>query len=205
LNHAQQGRRQPCLLVNPRSFRASRRGLTARAAMLALDAGLDVHEVFDPASLAAVLDELRAGDQQQIWVLAGDGTLHAIAEYLAALPAGSWNPAWLPLAGGRANVVPRECGGYPAMPALRRALAELKADRPLPEEALATLKVSQPGTTARHGFLLAGGVIHDGVRLCSEHRAAGKGWLHRSWFADPYVLLKLTLKVWFGHPMRRCR
>jgi diacylglycerol kinase family enzyme len=189
---------QPCLLVNPRSFRASRGALAARAAYLAIDAGLDVHEVVDPATLGLLLDQLRARGQQQIWLLAGDGTIHAIAEYLATLPADDWSPLLLPLAGGRANVVPRECGGYPALPALRRALAARARGHSLTEDRLVTTQVSQPGGAARHGFLLAGGVVQDAVQLCSEHRAAGRSWLHRSWFADPFVLLRIVLQTWLG-------
>lgn len=189
---------QPCLLVNPRSFRASRGSLAARAAQLARGAGLQVYEVFDPPSLAAMLDRLRQRGQQQIWLLAGDGTIHAIAEYLAARPADPWSPLLLPLAGGRANVVPRECGGYPALPALRRALAAHARGQSLVEGSLVTTSVSQAGAPTRHGFLLAGGVVHDAVQLCSVHRAAGTGWLHRSWFADPFVLLKIAVQSWFG-------
>ena len=189
---------RPCLLVNPRSFRASRLRLAERAADLARAAGLPVHEVTTPVELGAVLDRLRAQGQPQIWMLAGDGMVHALAEYLAGHPDDSWAPAFLLLAGGRANVVPRECGGYPAMPALRRALAALDAGRPLKEESVRTLRVSQAGSPVRHGFLLAASVIHEGVKLCAEHRAAGSGWLHRSFFADPYVLLKLSLLVMIG-------
>jgi len=108
---------------------------------------------------------------------------------------GDWDPALLLLAGGRANVVPRECGGYPAMSALRRALAALRAGRPLNEERLMTLRVSQAGMPARHGFLCAGALVCEAVRLAAAHRAAGDGWWHRSWFADPYVLLRWALRT----------
>src|SRR4051794_28688011 len=128
----------PCLLVNPRSFRASRSGLAGRAMRLACDAGLEVHEVVDPLTLRQRLDALRESRAEQIWILAGDGTIHALAEYFAEATS-DWSPALLLLAGGRANVVPREFDGYPAMPALRRALAALRAGRPLNEERLSTL------------------------------------------------------------------
>jgi Diacylglycerol kinase catalytic domain len=189
---------RPCLLVNPRSFRASRLRLAQRAAGLAAAAGLDVHEVTNPGELGVVLDRLRAQRQRQIWMLVGDGMVHALAEFLAAGNPDDWSPELLLLAGGRANVVPRECGGYPAMPALRRALAALAAGRPLKEERIRTLRVSQAGQPVRHGFLLTGSVLYEGVRLCAAHRAAGNGWLHRGFFADPYVLLKLSLQVLVG-------
>lgn len=188
----------PCLLINPASFRASRRNLAARAARLARQAGVEVCTLGAFDELVPVLSRLHAARRPQLWVLAGDGTLQAIAGWLQSLPPGDWSPALLPLAGGRANIVPRECGAYPAMPALRRALAALQAGRPLPEEEILTLSVRQGNAPGRLGFLLAGGVIHQGVRLCSEHRARGRGWLHRSWFADPFTLLKLALQVWTG-------
>jgi len=188
----------PCLLINPSSFRASRRNLAARAARLAGQAGVEVFTLRSFVDLQPQLQRLRAMRCSQLWVLAGDGTLQAIAEWLRDLPAGDWSPALLPLAGGRANIVPRECGGYPALPALRRALAVWRDGRSLPEAQIVTLSVRQGEAPARLGFLLAGGVIHHGVRLCAEHRARGRGWLHRSWFADPYTLLKLAVQVWTG-------
>jgi hypothetical protein len=183
----------PVLLVNPRSFRASRMGMAARVASLARDAGCDVHEVVDPPSLRAQLDQLHARNVQLIWVFAGDGTLHAMAEYLAEATPG-WSPALLLLAGGRANVVPRETGGYPAMPALRRALSALKAGRPLKEERIFTLRVAQPGRPARHGFLFAGALVEEAVRQTAASRAAGTGWWRHSWFADPFVLLRWAVR-----------
>lgn len=155
-------------------------------------------EASDPQAVNAVLADLRARGQQQLWVLAGDGTLQLIAEFLSTEAGSGWNPAILALAGGRANIVPRDAGGYPAVPALRRALAALRAGKALAEERIVTLQVSQPGEAPRLGFLLVGSAIYEGVRLCSEHRARGTGWLHRSWFADPYTLLKLAVQVWTG-------
>lgn len=189
---------RPCLLINPASFRASRLGLGRRAAELAREAGIEVIQLADFHALRPALDQLRARGQAQLWVLAGDGTIQAIAGYLADLPPDDWNPALLPLAGGRANIVPRECGTYPAMPALRRALAAHREGRPIATATLRALRVEQEGSPVRLGFLLAGGVLHEGVRLCSEHRARGTGWLHRSWFADPYTLLKIAVQVWLG-------
>lgn len=178
----------PCLLVNPRSFRASRMGLAGRATRLAHREGLAVYEVHDPASLNARLDQLRQQGAEELWMLSGDGTLLALAEYIAER-APDWNPALLLLAGGRANVVPRDVGGYPAMRALRRALAARRAGRPLPEEDLVTLRVEQPGHPVRHGYLWAAALVHEAVRLTAANRAAGNGWWRHSWFSDPCVLL----------------
>lgn len=186
---------RPCLLVNPRSFRSSWLGYAAQATKLARAAGLDVHEVVDPVALRAVLDTLRERRQQQVWILSGDGTIHALAEYFAA-GAGGWSPALLFLAGGRANIVPRECGGYPAMPALLRALAALRDGRTLAEGRIHSLQVAQAGRTARHGFLFAGAVIHQIVRRLAEHRARGRDWFHWSFFSEPWVLLRLAFEVY---------
>lgn len=189
---------RPCLLVNPRSFRANRFGLAHQAEQLARAAAIEVRHVTAPPSVHAALDELRRRRQQQVWVLAGDGTLHAMAEYFAGLPADDWSPALLLLAGGRANVVPRECGGYPAMPALRRALAAHAGGRQMEERSLHTLRIAQQGQPVRHGFLVAGAMIYEGVRACAENHRRGEGWQHNSFIADPLVLLKLGLKVLAG-------
>jgi hypothetical protein len=196
---------RPCLLVNPRSFRANWFGLARHAAELAGAAGIEVRQVTTPPSLRVVLDELRQRGQQQVWMLTGDGTLHALAEYLADLPEGQWTPQLLFLAGGRANVVPRECGGYPAMPALKRALAAHVAGRALEQRELHTLRVVQQGQPVRHGFLLAGAMIYEGVRACAENHRRGEGWLHNSFFADPLVLLGIGLQVLAGRsPLPPC-
>lgn len=187
----------PVLLVNPRSFRASRWGRAGRAARLARRAGLEVIEASDPAGFRAAFDALHARRVPQVWLFSGDGTIHWLAEYLHTLPDG-WSPELLLLGGGRANVVPREGGGYPPMRALSRALAVHRTGRPMRRLTITTLRVTQQGQPERHGFFLAGGMVHEGVRVCSEHRARGTGWLHRSLAADFYALLKLLVQVALG-------
>lgn len=184
----------PSLLVNPRSFRASRWGLAARAMRLARRHGLDTSEVTDPRSVSEKLDQLRARGVQQLWMLCGDGTILALTEYLAE-KAPDWSPSLLLLGGGRANVVPRDVGGYPPMRALRQALAARRAGRPLREETLCTLRVRQSGQPDRHGFVWVGALVFEAVRLAAAHRAAGGSWLHRSWIADPWVLLRWTFRT----------
>jgi hypothetical protein len=160
--------------------------------------GLPVIEASTLAQFRAALDKLRAQQAAQVWVLAGDGTVHAMAEYLAQQPASGWSPALLLLGGGRANIVPRDCGGYPPWERFQDALRAQREGRMLAEEQLPTLRVEQAGSPPQHGFLLAGAVINTGIRLCSEYRASGTGWRHRSWIADPYCLLKLMVQVWLG-------
>jgi hypothetical protein len=197
LDAAQGAATRPCLIVNPRSFRASRRNLAARVASLGRDHGLHVVEVCSAAEFHDALDSLRQQRTEQIWMLAGDGTVQALAQYLAQPASAGWSPALLLLGGGRANVVPRDCGGYPAWPRFVAALKALQEGR-LREERISTLRVQQEGAEDRHGFFLAGAVIYAGIRLCSEHRASGSSWLHRSWMADPYCLLKIAAQVWMG-------
>jgi hypothetical protein len=166
-------------------------------ARLARSHGVQVLEVGSLQEFYAALDRLRDLRAAQIWLLAGDGTVQALAQYLARPASGGWSPALLLLGGGRANVVPRDSGGYPAWERLGVALQALREGR-LAEERLLTLRVQQEGAETRHGFFLAGAVIYAGIRLCSEHRASGSSWLHRSWMADPYCLLKVAAQVWAG-------
>jgi hypothetical protein len=189
---------RPCLLVNPRSTRAMSLGYAEKGAQLATAAGVEVHAVVDPPSLRAVLARLHARRQQQIWMLTGDGTIQLLTEYLAETAQDGWSPALLLLAGGRANLVPRECGGYPAMPTLERALAALREGRALPEEQLPALQVAQAGKAVRYGFMFAGAMVHEAVRLCVENRHAGTGWRHQGIFSDPWVLTKLVTRMLIG-------
>jgi hypothetical protein len=189
---------RPRVIINPNSFRASRRGLARRIADAARRHGLEVLLASNPAEFQATLDGLRKGKAEQIWMLAGDGTVQATAQYLAQPASADWSPALLLLGGGRANLVPRDMGGYPAWQRFNMALETLRAARSFAEERLLTLRVEQDGSEPRHGFFLAGAVVYAGIRLCQKHRAQGTGWLHRSWLADPYVLLRIAAQVWAG-------
>jgi hypothetical protein len=190
---------RPCLIVNPLSYRAARGSLLRQAEQLAKLHGVTLIQSSTLVGFRATLDQLRACGEQRLFILAGDGTAHAVAEYLSELPHDDWSPELLFLAGGRANVVPRHCGGYPAIPALERALVAVSAGCGMTLETLPLLRIEQVGQPPRHGFFFAGAMIDAGIRVCSAHRAAGSGWLHRSWVADPYALLKLGLKVISGN------
>jgi hypothetical protein len=172
--------------------------LAGRVTALARHHGLPVIEASNLEEFYSSLDRLRDLQVRQVWMLAGDGTVHATAQYLAQPACAGWSPALLLLGGGRANVVPRDCGGYPPLQRFESALRSLREGRPLAEERLLTMRVEQEGAEPQHGFFLAGAVIHAGIRLCQEHRARGSGWLHRSWFADPWCLLKVATQVWAG-------
>ena len=92
-----------CLIVNPRSFSASR-GLAEKAIALALSHHAEVVVVKAPAELIAAIESILARRQQQVMVLAGDGTVCAVVDQLANLPPGSWVPDLLVLPGGRSNL-----------------------------------------------------------------------------------------------------
>jgi hypothetical protein len=172
--------------------------LAHRVAEAARHHGLEVLLASNPVEFQSTLDHLRASNAEQIWMLAGDGTIHAAAEHLAQPASQAWSPAFLLLGGGRANVVPRDVGGYPPWPRFNAALRKFREGSRFTEERLLTLRVEQEGELPRHCFVLAGAIIHAGIRLCQQHRARGSGWLHRSWLADPYVLLKIAAQVGVG-------
>jgi hypothetical protein len=43
--------------------------------------------------------------------------------------------------------------------------------------------------------MFGGAMVYEGVRMTAEYRGSGTGWRHRSWFADPYVLLRWALRT----------
>jgi hypothetical protein len=65
-------------------------------------------------------------------------------------------------------------------------------------EEMPLLQVEQHGCQSRQGFVFAAAMFDAGVRICAAHRARGSGWLHRSWIADPYALLRLGCQVMAG-------
>jgi Diacylglycerol kinase catalytic domain len=187
-----------CLLVNPRSFRLSRGKLLVTAERLAKDYDVEVLRAQSLHEFHDALDLLRKRRQQRVLVLAGDGTAHAVAQYLAQHQSQGWSPELLFLGGGRANIVPRDGGGYPALAGLHKVLEATQQQRALEVEHMPLLQIEQDGAEPRQGFLFVAAMLDLGVRLCSQHRANGTGWLHRSWVADPYCLLKIGLQVMAG-------
>ncbi len=187
-----------CLLINPLSCRMLYGSLARRAAELARAERVPVAVTGDPAAILILLQQLRERQVRQLWVLSGDGTIQLIARYLLELPSGDWQPQLLLLGGGRANVVPRAFGGTPALPALRKALRARREQRPLPVEMQPLLRVEQQGQPVQHGFVVAGSMVDYGIRMCRDFRASGTSWWHRGLFADPWVLIKVALKVAIG-------
>lgn len=187
-----------CLLINPLSLRLRYGSLRARAEAMAVAAGVEVILASAAEEIQTVLERLLARRQRRIFVLSGDGTMLAIAQFLAALPSGTWSPELLLLGGGRANVVPRACGGVPALPRLGAALAALRGDRPITVTSQQLLRLEQPGLPPRHGFVLAGAMVDYGIRYCRDYRAGGEGWLRKGLLSDPWALLQLGMKVIIG-------
>ncbi len=189
---------QPCLIVNPLSFRASKGGLAARATALARRYGAEVIQASEPAQLHVVLEMLRRRRQTVIFVLSGDGTVQAIVQYLALLPAGAWAPQLLLFGGGRTNMTARNFGGRGAVRDFESALRRCRDGRAFEVQDHRLLRIEQEGAPAQHGFFLAAAMIDSGIRLCRQHRRAGRGWLHDSVVSDPYCLIKLAVRVMLG-------
>lgn len=187
-----------CLLINPLSCRTLYGSLVTHAAELARAEHVPVVVNGDPAAILALLQQLRERRVEQLWVLAGDGTMQLIARFLLELPAGDWQPSLLLLGGGRANIVPRAFGGTPALPALRTALRARRERRPLAMELQPLLRIEQPHQPPQHGFVLAASSVDHGIRICRSFRASGTSWWHRGLFADPWCLIKLGLKIAIG-------
>lgn len=162
----------PCLIVNPRSFRASR-GLAEQAQALALAHHAEVVLVDGLVSMRAAIETILARRQRQVIVLAGDGTVCAIVDQLSNLPPGSWTPDLLVLPGGRTNLSAADLtAGGPALATLKRALIRAREKRwDAAIEERCALRIEQTPAPPRHGFFFAGGPIDTAIRECHQQRA----------------------------------
>ncbi len=163
----------PCLIVNPRSFRASR-GLAQRACALAEARGADVISIDGPVALTAAIDAILARRQKRLMVLAGDGTVRAVVDQLAALPAGSWVPDLLVLPGGRTNMTAADLVPGGALATLERALAMAAAggwDAAVVERSV--LCIEQAPAPVRYGFWVGAALIDGVIRRTHAHRSGG--------------------------------
>jgi diacylglycerol kinase family enzyme len=195
-----QPERAPCLILNPRSFRASRADLAGRARRLALAHGAEVIEADTPALLNAGLDRCLADGPRRIIVLAGDGTVQAIAEHLA-VRAGVLPSPWLViLGGGRTNLTAADLGGRGRLlqklqAELRRTDAEI-AGRIV--EYRPVLRIEQAPSSPRQGFFVAAAMIDDVIRQCHDYRQAARGCFSSGHLATFWCLLRLTLLSLIG-------
>ena len=189
----------PCLIVNPRSFRAAR-GLADRAIALARSRGADVVAVEEAADVAAAVARILARRQRHVAVLAGDGTVREVVEQLARQPAGRFMPDLLVLPGGRTNLtaadlVPRR----DALGTLAEAfdgIADGRWDAAVEERAL--LRIAQDAEAPRFGFFFGGAAVDRIVRLAQDHRYGGRGALRSGHLSSPWVLTKLAARALVG-------
>lgn len=185
----------PCLIVNPLSFRASR-GLAAAAAERARALGAEVVSIGSSAGLTLAVEAILARRQRHVIVLAGDGTVRAIVDQLAALPAGAWIPDLLVLAGGRTNLTANDLvPGGTALATLERALAAVAArrwDAAVVERC--TLCIEQAPAPPRYGFWVGAALIDSVIRRTHAHRAAGG--TTRTGFSS--TLVSLLRLAWLG-------
>jgi len=160
-----------CLIVNPRSFSASR-GLAEKAVALARSHHAEVVVVTAPAELTAAIESILARRQQQVMVLAGDGTVCAVVDQLANLPPGSWVPDLLVLPGGRSNLTAEDMvPGGQALATMELALVRAREQRwDVAVEERSPLRIEQSPAPPRHGFFMAAACIDSAIRQCHQDR-----------------------------------
>ncbi len=174
-----------CLLVNPRSFTVVNSRLAARAIALAKTHGAAIVEAGDPDEIADGLERALAQGTRRLFVLSGDGTIQAIVDCLARLPAGTRLPQLLVLAGGRTNLTVADLGGRRAvLKKLEDALicCARDPDCEFQIEHRHTLAIEQPPAPPRHGFFMAAAVVDRVIRSCHRHREARSSGLRTGRF-----------------------
>lgn len=193
----------PCLIVNPRSFRAARGGLAARALALGRRYGAELIESADPATLASALDRALAAGPRPIFIVSGDGTVQALMDQLVARY-GDALPPVLALGGGRSNLTAVDVGGGGSpLAKLERALTRQREGETFATEDRPLLVIEQAGAPAHHGFFVAGGLIDAAIRDARKQREAGEGFLQRGAPSTAWYLLKLALLALRGRsPLR---
>lgn len=170
----------PCLVLNPRSHSLARGRLAARARALAAAQGVEILEAHDPAALAAGLERLLAGGTRPLFVLAGDGTVQAIVDWLARRPAGAALPALLVLGGGRTNLTAADLGGdRDVLGRLESALARAGSGAAFAVQHRQALVIEQPPAPPRHGFFVAAAQVDRLIRRCHRFREQGDSRLRQ--------------------------
>ncbi|MET0656636.1 MAG: hypothetical protein ABW110_00560, partial [Steroidobacteraceae bacterium] len=143
-------------------------------------------------------DALRGRKQSRIFILAGDGTIQGLVQYLASLPEGAWSPELLLLGGGRSNLIANDLGGPGTLQRLERALRRGRDGGTFAVREQQLLRVEHEDLVPHHGFFLAGSTIDSGIRLCHHHRLSGTSRLHKGRLSSPYCLSKLAVQVMVG-------
>jgi hypothetical protein len=198
------GRRAPCLIVNPKSFRAARGGLAARAVALGKASGAEVIETGDPAALLGGVEAQLARGQQRFFVLAGDGTVQALVDHLARRARHLPMPELLVLGGGRSNLIAADVEGCGAvLDKLAAALAQDRAGHAFAIQTRPVLAIEQAPAPARHGFFVAGGLIDAGIRYCHAYQRQARGWFSRGHLSTLAILIRLAVLGLIGRsPLR---
>jgi hypothetical protein len=191
----------PCLIVNPRSFRVASDRLLPRAITLAKRHGAEIIEAATPAQLADALGKLLARGSGRVIVLAGDGTVQAIVDHLARLPAGIRVPPLLLLGGGRTNLTAADLGGSGAV--LKKLESALLASRREPAKVRRvqhrhTLVIEQPPAPPRHGFFVAAALVDTFIRSCRRYRESGDGVLRTGRLSTACALLRVAVPAFAG-------
>ncbi len=188
------------LIVNPLSYSLANGRLAAQAIAVAKRHGAGVLEARGPEAIAAGLDGALARGTRRVVVLSGDGTVQAVADYLAALPAGIPQPQLLLLAGGRTNLTAADLDGRGAVLAkLDSALARSAGDPVggFRVQHRHTLMVEQAPAPPRHGFFVAAALVDAAIRRCHHYRQGG-GWFRSSRFGTTWCLLKAAIPALRG-------
>lgn len=189
----------PCLVVNPKSFGASRRSLAERAAALARTQGCEVIHATDAATIAATIDLLLQRRQRTLIILAGDGTVQAMADRLASAPTSFPQPQLLVLGGGRSNVTAADFGGHGEVLAkLEVALRQCRESTTPGVEVRQLLRIEQAPERARHGFFLAAGLLDYAIRACHRDRRHDIGRLGQGAAATASSLVRMAVPAMLG-------
>lgn len=196
---------RPCLLVNPKSFRASH-GLGDKASRLASELGADVVSIESPAALTTLVEGILERRQARIMVLAGDGTVHAIIDQLARLPAGAWIPDLLILPGGRTNLTAADLAPRrSALASIKLAMFHARHARwDAAVEERAVMRIEQEGSPARHGFFIGAALVDSVIRHVHAHRFAGTGPLQAGGPSAAWHVIKLGLLAMRGRSGLSC-
>jgi hypothetical protein len=188
-----------CLIVNPKSFTAARRSLAQRAAELARARGVEVIGVADAADMAGALDRIAHRPPQTLFLLGGDGTVQAIVDRLAALPASAPKPPLFILAGGRSNLTAADLGGRGAvLQQLDAALERSRQGSALAVQTREVLCIEQSPAPARHGFFLAAGLVDYAIRACHRYRENTGSALRSGDAGTTWNLVRIALPAMLG-------
>lgn len=197
---------RPCVVVNPRSFRAAR-GLAAKAVALAEQHGAQVLQVEGMASLSAGIAQVLARRQGVVMVLAGDGTVHAVVEQLALQAQGAWLPDLVVLPGGRSNMTAKDLSPQgDALSLLQRALVKCR-DQGWTAASVAerdALRIEQAGSPPRYGFFVGAALVDSVIRATHQHRARGSGALRTGHASSLWSVARLGLLALVGRSGLAC-